>query len=60
MVWYTGGVLGLEELVKAVCTGSSPIFYVFFFIICISSHLLYFLNFYVLGDVARMEYGGCF
>lgn len=51
--WVWRSLLKLYALVHHLSS-------MFFFIICISSHLLYFLNFYVLGDVARMEYGGCF
>lgn len=50
------GVRGLEGLVKAVCTGSSPILYVFSYV---SLRIHYTLTFYIFEDVFRMEYGGC-
>lgn len=61
--WYMGGVgvlgsrEGSGELVKVVCTGSSPILYVLFYV---SLHTCYTFDFLSpRGDVVTTEYGGC-
>lgn len=60
---YGGGVgvlgsrKGSGELVKVVCTGSSPILYVLFYV---SLHTCYTFDFLSpRGDVVMMGYGGC-
>lgn len=60
-IWGGVGVLGSRkgsgELVKVVCTGSSPILYVLFYV---SLHTCYTFDFLSpRGDVVMTGYGGC-